>query len=531
MILRPYQQDVVTQVAASTTHDLVQLDTGAGKTPVLAALAAQSPYFIAIAHRNILIAQLSEKLAAFGIVHNIIATEHTRRRCLLSHRQHGLAFIDRSITTRWVASIDSLLARHRRGALALDTTAPYLILIDEAHHAIETNKWGKLRELFPNARFVGFTATPCRADGRSLHLDEGGLFDRLVQPQELKKDSVKTLIGKGFLSDFKVYSVASDIDHAALRMGGGDYTTLSLQQAIRNGAIIGDAVRHYKRLAIGRQAVAMCVSIRNADETAERFRDAGIPAACISSQMSASEVAHRLDRFLAREINVLCNVDMVGEGFDVPGIEAIIMLRKTASFVSYRQWIGRSLRPLPGKGHAIIIDHVGNVVTHDLPDKHIDWDLRRPPAGTARSNLIDCPECSFVYRAWLAACPECGAENDLKHRRHIGGHYVNQDVIDFELCEVKRHRAKQAQQLETEIIWPPMDYGNNAIGALCKRLREWFIEALKPELTIRQINEFLHSASAQAPDFWIEHFTLHDLKANNPAKALRVYKKWQKSRL
>src|SRR5690606_33606350 len=155
-----------------------------------------------VAHRNVLIRQISEKLAAFGLEHDTISTEHTRRRCIAAHRMHGRSYIVRGHPARRVASMQSIAAAVKRHRLDIDTSLPWLIVIDEAHHVVPDNMWGSLRELFPNARIVGFTATPARMDGESLHVAKGGMFDRLVQAPELGDDSIRTLIDRGSHSPF-----------------------------------------------------------------------------------------------------------------------------------------------------------------------------------------------------------------------------------------------------------------------------------------------------------------------------------------
>ena len=72
MNLRDYQDDILAQLNVSTSNDMVQLDTGAGKTPIEAALAQWTPHCLLVAHRNILITQISEKLAACGLAHDTI---------------------------------------------------------------------------------------------------------------------------------------------------------------------------------------------------------------------------------------------------------------------------------------------------------------------------------------------------------------------------------------------------------------------------------------------------------------------------
>src|SRR5690606_5108599 len=121
MKLRDYQSDIFEQLKSSCSNDLVQLDTGAGKTPIEAALAEWSPLTLLVAHRNVLITQISEKLAAFGLEHDTISTEHTRRRCMAAHRHHGRSFIRRGHATRLVASMQSIDAAIRHHRFNLDT--------------------------------------------------------------------------------------------------------------------------------------------------------------------------------------------------------------------------------------------------------------------------------------------------------------------------------------------------------------------------------------------------------------------------
>ena len=67
MILRDYQQSIYDQVVSNTTDDLFQLDTGAGKTPIITKLA-QRKTTVCVAHRNMLIEQISQTLTNHGIV-------------------------------------------------------------------------------------------------------------------------------------------------------------------------------------------------------------------------------------------------------------------------------------------------------------------------------------------------------------------------------------------------------------------------------------------------------------------------------
>lgn len=528
MKLRAYQKELAA-LSAGSDNVLLQADTGAGKTPVLAKIAHDNPFVLLIAHRNILIKQASKMLAKFGIKHDILATTHTRRLCILEHRKNDLG--DKYITAsnKHVCSIDSLLSRERRGVLALDRESPWVILVDEAHHMIDENKWGKLVKIFPNARIIGVTATPCRLDQVSLAKSKGGVFDRLEQAESLKQDSVRALIELGYVADFKCYSVPERIDGKRLKIGSHDYTYKSLEDATRAVMfeMAGDAVSNYKRLADNKQALAFCVSIQVAQQTAEYFKNKGISAAAIHSKMSTIEVSRVFDLFERKHIKVLCNVDMIGEGVDVPTIEALIMLRKTASFGMYRQWIGRALRPETGKDHAIIIDHVGNIRTHDLPDKHIDWSLENPPQAD-KSCLVPCPKCCFLIKAWIDECPECGA--NLKHASSTE-RQTQVKYLDFQLIEIERKRidgekVEAAKQKELTDNLQLLKENTNSMAALGKsihKLKIWVSEVLISKgVSIYDLNIYFGEKD-QA--YWLDNFTLADVFQKNEAKVMKRYMK------
>ncbi|BDA85450.1 DEAD/DEAH box helicase [Aureimonas sp. SA4125] len=534
MKLRPYQSELSERVRSVRSNVLVQADTGAGKTAILADVAKREQYVVALAHRNILIRQMSSTLARHGVRHTTVCSDHTRRLCLLEHRRAvGQEMLTGTRANKVVSSVDRLLSMHRRCTLRLDRSKPWTVLVDEAHHMLDSNKWGRVQEVLPNARFVGFTATPCRADGASLARGRGGVFDELMQAEELRADSVRKLISWGYLSDFACYSVPApaDFNEDALVVGAdGDYTPQSQLGAFDGAAwtFAGDAVRHYRRLADGKQAIVFCVGIGIAQITAKMFRDAGHSAAAISSQMSPAEVARVFDLFRSKAVNVICHVDMLGEGVDVPAIEALIMLRKTASLANFRQWVGRALRPEPGKARAIIIDHVGNVLTHGMPDEHIAWSLEDPPRS-GKSNLVACAECAASYKGWLSRCPECGEANPLWKRR--GGVAPVTDVrhLDMQLVERERVRVEKEWREASEIIVPDTLAGRGALSAAAGKLAIWFAESVAPKHGFTAVNEFLRS-EADDIDWWIDRFAVADIAAGRTAKCEKEMSRWLRSR-
>lgn len=538
MILRDYQQCIYEQVVSSHTDDLFQLDTGGGKTPIITKLAITKPT-ICIAHRNMLIEQISQTLTKNRASHQIISNSLITKRCQLFQRQHDVDYG----ADIYVGTVQSIISRFKREKLNFDRFKIEQIIIDEAHHVAKDNIWAQLRDVFPNARILGATATPCRLDGQGLHKDHDGLFDRLVQANQLTCNATQWLIGNGYLSDYEYWSVPTDgIDFNQLKLSSSskDYTISSLEQAINRELIAGDVIKQYKRLADNKRNLLYCPSIANAEHIAQVFKSKSYVATYIASSLSLTENMRRIDAFRTGEVKILINVEMVTEGFDLPEIECVQMLRPTASYALYRQMCGRNLRPKPNGQKAIFIDHVGNALKHGLPDDDVEWTLYGSPKNKSEKN-INCEECGFTHNAYLKICPNCGHSNWLRDAEAHLTPLVAANIIEVDLVRKVRNHLRQIEleeqqqqakiayelKLKTEIQYPKWAYSSNAVGQLCTKLSHWFADNLKEAgLDVEKINEF--TLGKEPPiNFWATHFTIHDLKTTNPMKCKKVLQQWQ----
>jgi len=410
MILREYQKDLVRQIYESWQRGNknvgVQLHTGGGKTCIFSYILAHHPGgAIAIAHRVELVSQISLTLARYNIAHNIIAQKQSIREIIaLHHDEVGRSFY-KSTSNIVVAGIDTLLR------LSADTPwfkSISLVVQDEGHHPLKKNKWGRAAELFSNAYGLYPTATPCRADGNGLGRHSDGILDDLIVGIPMRQ-----LIHDGFLTDYRIFAPPNDLDLSNVPVGStGDFSFDPLRKAVHKSQITGDIVKHYLKIAPGKLGVTFAVDVDAAVEIKTAFCAAGIKAELITGKTPATLRANIMRRFRNEEIKQIVNVDILGEGVDVPAIEVVSMARPTESYGLYSQSFGRALRPKNSKKHALIIDHVGNVLRHGLPDAPRIWTLdRREKRSRSKQNdeilLISCVECFSVYKRVLRSCPFC----------------------------------------------------------------------------------------------------------------------------
>jgi superfamily II DNA or RNA helicase len=415
MQLRSYQDraidDLRSAYQSGANAPLLVLPTGGGKTCIIAAIsanaAARGRHVLILVHRRELIHQTSSKLAWVGLEHGIIA-----------------AGIPPSDHTVQIASVQTLARR-----LSRLNWQPTLIIIDEAHHAT-AGQWARILDHWPDAYRLGVTATPCRLDGCGLR----GTFDTMVLGP-----SVADLIFTGYLSPARIYAPPVIADLQGIRSRGGDYANDQAAAAMDRPTVTGDAIAHYQRLAAGQQAIAFCCNVNHAVSVCDAFKTAGIGAELLLGNTPDREQV--VADFAAHRIRVLVTVDVVSEGFDVPAASCAILLRPTQSLGLYLQQVGRVLRPAPGKEHAVILDHVGNVNRHGFPDDPRDWSLddrMRRTKGTPAPSVRTCPECFAAFKP-QPQCPICGAQCvPIKSRaiRELAG----------ELQEMKRRTHQRQQQ-------------------------------------------------------------------------------------
>lgn len=280
-----------------------------------------------------------------------------------------------------------------------------IILTDECHlSAADTYK--KIFDYYSNAVIIGFTATPCRLDGRSL----GEIYQRIV-----KGPTTKFLIEYGAISPFDHYAPRLNIDMNKVKVGDGDYNQKDLEEVMLDSKIYGDIISNYEKLAKGKQAIAYCVSIKHAQEICDLFNANGYTARCIHSKIGKKERNQILEDFKDKKFTIIVSVDCISEGISLPSCEVCLMLRPTQSYALYIQQGMRALTPYPDK-KAIIIDYVGNIYRHGMVDSDEDFSLTerkrcKNPSGEPEVLVRVCKECLRTYPGTKPICPYCGADN------------------------------------------------------------------------------------------------------------------------
>ena len=246
------------------------------------------------------------------------------------------------------ASVQTLSkARHLEsfGAHAFD-----YIVVDEFHHATAAT-YRRLLAFFHPAFLLGLTATPERSDGGDLlGLCGENLVYRCDFPEGIRR---------GLLSPFAYWGVPDDVDYRNIPWRNGRFDDRELEAALAIESRAQNAMEQFRKRGGGR-TFGFCCSTRHADFMRDFFLGRGVKAASVhSDSLSSDPRARSLERLAAGELDVVFSVDMFNEGVDVPEVDAVLLLRPTASRVIWLQQFGRGLRAREGKTLQVI-DYVGN---------------------------------------------------------------------------------------------------------------------------------------------------------------------------
>ena len=246
---------------------------------------------------------------------------------------------------------------------------PGMIVIDEAHHAL-AKTYKEMWERFPNAKFLGLTATPCRLNGKGFT----DLFDVLVQSW-----SVPEFISKGRLATYDFVSIKSDgvtqrlIDSLQKRGADGDYQNKEMDMLLNKKPSIERLYRSLEEFGKDRKGIVYAINISHAQKITKLYQENGVKAIAIDSKTPATERQQDIEAFKKGDIQVLVNVDIFSEGFDCPDVEFVQLARPTLSLAKYLQMVGRGLRVAKGKKNCIIIDNVGLYRVFGLPSQVWNW--------------------------------------------------------------------------------------------------------------------------------------------------------------
>jgi superfamily II DNA or RNA helicase len=230
-----------------------------------------------------------------------------------------------------------------------------VIVVDEFHHAAADSYTAVLNKFTPKI-LLGLTATPERADGKSIL----SWFDSRIAAELRLWDA----LDQGLVVPFQYFGIHDSTKLSTIAFNRGRYDVASLESLytadhVRANAVLR-AIHATIRAPHQMRALGFCVSVKHAEFMAAFFNSKGLPSLSVDHESSDTERATALQELRSGKINVLFVRDLFNEGLDIPGIDTVLFLRPTESATIFLQQLGRGLRHEEGKSCLTVLDFIGD---------------------------------------------------------------------------------------------------------------------------------------------------------------------------
>jgi len=363
-VLRPFQVthlDRAMRALRSTGRAFVQSATGTGKALLLAktiedwlrsiAATGRRGRAIVLVHREELVRQLAATIRAeTGLTVGIEQAENT------------VAGTSPDVVVASVPTLFNAARRERFGRKEFD-----LVVCDECHHFC-ADHFKDVLDYFLCPR-IGLTATPERADGKSLT----AVFGPIVSSYRMARG-----MRDGFLSPaFRKVVFLADLDLSGVRPRAGDFDRAELEQMLLRLPLVEAMAKAVMENLGQRRGVQFCAGVAHAQALATRINGLAVNRIAVAAD---GEDRSGVAEFTSGAVRVLTNCDLVSEGVDIPDI-SLVGLPITKSLTRATQTMGRGTRlsPETGKDSLLVLEFQGtrssgqvttvDVVGSDLPQR------------------------------------------------------------------------------------------------------------------------------------------------------------------
>jgi len=392
MELRDYQQVAVDKsmdyYRGGGKGGLLVLPTGAGKTRIATEISrlllneeiASRPRIevrpvVLTAHRDTLIQQLvssvNRDIPGVSVGIEMAAQKATRRNLVIA------------------ASIPTIGRLGSNRMQFVEESGTSLFFIDEAHHAAANGYvYAADKYAGKDGLKLGVTATNHRLDQKQVVRPDGSaLFDTVIHELTL----LDGMRGK-WLCPVRAFRVVTTTDISNVGNVAGDFNQKALEKAVDNEKRTTEAIGRWEEVAVNRKTLVFCVSIKHAEHSAAAWKKKGYAFEVVHSQQSEELNELYIGRLKRGEIQGICNVGVLTEGFDCPDISCIVQLRPTQSWTLYCQTIGRGTRNALGKKDCIVLDVVDNTTKHEVLSAPKVVGLDVDIEGETLENAVDVAE-------------------------------------------------------------------------------------------------------------------------------------------
>ena len=274
-----------------------------------------------------------------------------------------------------VTNIQQLQRENNRWLASLSSDFFDSIIFDEAHHNV-AESWQILRNKFPQAKIVNFSATPKRADGQIM---SGTIIYSFPIVRAITLGYVKRL--KAIVLNPRTLRYVRREDGQEVEVTLDEVKSLGETDADFRRSIVTSqetlftivdaSIRAMQRIreASGNdrhKIIASALNFQHCIQVVEAYRDKGLRADFVHSNQDGRDNQRVLEKLRNHELDVIVQVRKLGEGFDHPYLSVAAVFSVFRELSPFVQFVGRVMRTvdqnssLSANNQGIVVFHAGS---------------------------------------------------------------------------------------------------------------------------------------------------------------------------
>ena len=449
MKLRYYQQEakqaVYDHLRNRDDNPCVVIPTGGGKTPLISSISND-------------VYEAEGKILIVSHVKELLEQLYYDLKSLMPLSDIGLysAGLNKRDTSNQilVGGIQSIYKRPN------ELNKPDIVIIDECHLIPEDGEgmyqtlFKGLKEINPDVRFVGLTATPYRMKTGEICKPEN------ILNHVCYECGVKELIKKGYLCKIISKNAVAKVDDSDLHLLAGEFNLGEMSKLYSVEGAVDSMVKEVMEYTEERNKVLIFgAGVEHCKMIQER-----IPGSkTIFGETDPDERANTIEEFKNGELKFLINNDVLTTGFNARNVDCVVLARSTMSPGLYSQMVGRGLRTHDSKENCLLLDYGNNITRHGPIDRIYIPETRKGKKGTAP--VKECDNCHSMVHLSVRKCPDCGEDFPVNENARHGGSASEANALStqqntykinhvwYDIHEKKKKDGSISQTLRVDYEW------------------------------------------------------------------------------
>ncbi|MCG5254529.1 DEAD/DEAH box helicase family protein [Brevibacillus agri] len=274
-----------------------------------------------------------------------------------------------------ITNIQQLQGNNNRWLRSLGSDFFDLILFDEAHHNV-AESWNILREAFPEAKIVNYSATPRRSDGQLMSGEIIYSFPivRAIEEGYVKKLKAVVLNPQTLKYVRREDNREVEVDLEEVRRLGeedADFRRSIVTSEETLFTIVDASIRALNKIRRDSQnprhkIIASALNYQHCIQVVEAYRARGLRADYVHSLQDGRENARVLDQLKNHQLDAIVQVRKLGEGFDHPHLSVAAVFSVFRELSPFVQFVGRIMRaidqnaPESSNNQGTVVFHAGS---------------------------------------------------------------------------------------------------------------------------------------------------------------------------